>query len=79
MKNLTRVEQFCLGTLATLAAGAIVCPWFAQDPLAISDVPDSSLGREFTTEGGGLSGMLDGAGDGAKVTALWSGQACIFR
>ena len=49
------------------------------DGLAISDVPDSSLGREFTTQGGGLSGLLDGSGDGAKVTALWSGQACIFR
>jgi len=49
------------------------------DALAISDVPDSSLGREFTTENGDFSGLLDGAGDGAKVTALWSGQACIFR
>ncbi len=49
------------------------------DGLAISDVPDSSLGREFSTESGSLSGLLDGEGDGAKVTALWSGQACIFR
>lgn len=49
------------------------------DALAISDVPDSSLGREFATEKGDFSGLLDGAGDTAKVTALWSGQACIFR
>ncbi|MFN4095916.1 MAG: hypothetical protein ACK4GG_04025 [Sphingomonas sp.] len=65
----------------TTGTGAGIGSTRAQvaDGLAISDVPDSSLGREFTTEGGGLSGMLDGAGDGAKVTALWSGQACIFR
>lgn len=49
------------------------------DALAISDVADSSLGREFATDRGNLSGLLDGAGDAAKVTALWSGQACIFR
>lgn len=49
------------------------------DALAISDVPDSSLGREFATDKGDFSGLLDGAGDGAKVTALWSGQTCIFR
>lgn len=49
------------------------------DALAISDVPDSSLGREFTTDRGDFSGLLDGAGNAAKVTALWSGQACIFR
>ncbi|MBA4761194.1 hypothetical protein [Sphingomonas sp.] len=49
------------------------------DALEISDVTDSSLGREFTTDGGDFSGLLDGAGDSAKVTALWSGQACIFR
>lgn len=49
------------------------------DALAISDITDSTLGREFTTDDGDFSGLLDGAGDTAKVTALWSGQACIFR
>ncbi|MEG3179857.1 hypothetical protein [Sphingomonas sp. LT1P40] len=49
------------------------------DALAISDQPDSTLGREFSTENGTLSGLLDGAGDQAKVTALWSGQVCLFR
>lgn len=49
------------------------------DALAISDITDSTLGREFTTDDGDFSGLLDGAGDAAKVTALWSGQACIFR
>lgn len=49
------------------------------DALAISDIDGSSLGREFSTRGGTLSGLLDGAGDAAKVTALWSGQVCLFR
>ncbi len=49
------------------------------DALAITDQPDSTLGREFSTEDGSLSGLLDGAGDQAKVTALWSGQVCLFR
>jgi hypothetical protein len=65
----------------TTATGAGIGTTRAQlaDALAISDVPDSSLGREFMTAGGSFSGLLDGAGDKAKVTALWSGQACIAR
>lgn len=65
----------------TTASGAGIGSTRSQvaDALAISDVPDSSLGREFATDKGDFSGLLNGAGDGAKVTALWSGQACIFR
>lgn len=65
----------------TTATGAGIGSTRAQvaDGLAISDIADSTLGREFTTEGGSLSGLLDGASDKANVTALWSGQACIFR
>ncbi|QDX25306.1 hypothetical protein FPZ54_04200 [Sphingomonas suaedae] len=65
----------------TTASGAGIGSTRAQvaDALAIRDVPDSSLGREFTTASGSFSGLLEGQGDDAKVTALWSGQACIFR
>ncbi|MFL9841997.1 hypothetical protein ABS767_13565 [Sphingomonas sp. ST-64] len=65
----------------TTGTGAGIGSTRAQvaDGLAISDVPESSLGREFTTESGSFSGLLDGPGDAAKVTTLWSGHACIFR
>lgn len=65
----------------TTASGAGIGSTRAQvaEALAISDVPESSLGREFTTDSGSFSGLLEGQGDAAKVTALWSGQACIFR
>lgn len=49
------------------------------DAIAIRDLPGSTLGREFTTEGGTFSGLLEGTGDAARVSALWSGQACLMR
>ncbi|MAW99245.1 MAG: hypothetical protein CMN72_06255 [Sphingomonas sp.] len=38
---------------------------------------DSTLGEEFAA--GDLSGLFDGKGDTAKVTALWAGTVCNFR
>lgn len=67
--GLTTATGAGIGSTRSAVAGA----------LAIEDVRDSSLGREFTTAGGTLSGLLDGSGDAATVTALWSGQACLFR
>jgi peptide/nickel transport system permease protein len=43
VRSLTGVEKFSLALLATLTLGAIVVPWFAHDPLAISDVVGSRL------------------------------------
>jgi hypothetical protein len=43
---------------------------------------ESTLGIEFYTGGneeGGISGLLDGPGQQAKVTNLWSGLNCVFR
>lgn len=37
-------------------------------------IEDSTLGREFLTEGG-VSGIVDGG----KVSALWAGASCVFR
>lgn len=67
--GLTTATGAGIGSTRSAVAGA----------LAIEDVRDSSLGREFTTAGGTLSGLLDGSGDAATVTALWSGQTCIAR
>ena len=40
-------------------------------------VEQSTLGTEFRT--GDLSGLLDGPGPNARVTALWAGVSCVFR
>jgi peptide/nickel transport system permease protein len=58
MKNLTRVEKFCLGLLAALTVGAIVIPWFARDPLAISDVLGSRLIGPVGTDANGHFHLL---------------------
>lgn len=41
------------------------------------EVEQSTLGTEFRA--GGLSGTLESADPGAKVTALWGGATCVFR
>ena len=41
--RLTGVERFSLILLVSLTLGAIVIPWFARDPLAISDIVGSRL------------------------------------
>lgn len=40
-------------------------------------IEQTSLGTEFNAAG--LSGILDGKGENAKVTNLWSGVNCVFR
>lgn len=40
-------------------------------------IEQTSLGTEFNAAG--LSGILDGKGEKAKVTNLWSGVNCVFR
>lgn len=42
-----------------------------------AEISESSLGEEFTA--GDLSGLLSGKEPTAKVTAIWSGQACNLR
>jgi hypothetical protein len=47
-----------------------------ENSLAI-EVKNTSLGVEFTA--GGLAGLFDGPGSGARVTNLWAGETCISR
>jgi hypothetical protein len=42
-------------------------------------VSTDSLGPEFTSEGGGLSGLLDGTAPTSKVTTIYAGETCFFR
>jgi peptide/nickel transport system permease protein len=42
-KRLTGTERFSLGLLVGLTIGAIIIPWFARDPLAITDIVGSRL------------------------------------
>lgn len=41
------------------------------------EVEQSTLGAEFRARG--LSGILESAAPGAKVTAIWGGATCVFR
>jgi peptide/nickel transport system permease protein len=56
--RLTGVEKFSLGLLAALTVGAIVVPWFAHDPLAISDVVGSRLVGPGRADAGGHFHLL---------------------
>ena len=40
-------------------------------------VTQTTLGTEFAGEG--LSGLLDGPGEDAKIVAMWAGVSCNFR
>lgn len=40
-------------------------------------IEETSLGTEFNAAG--LSGILDGKGEKARITNLWSGVNCVFR
>ena len=65
------------GTVTT-ASGVGIGSTRAQveDAVAIQ-VSTTSLGTEFSA--GGLAGLFDGPGPGAKVTNLWAGETCIAR
>lgn len=45
----------------------------------IEMIPGSTLGEEFMVTNGGIGGFLDGPGEMAKVTGLYSGTTCFFR
>ena len=45
--------------------------------LTVVEVEETSLGQEF--DAGGVFGVLDGAGETARVTSLWGGTSCNFR
>ena len=49
----------------------------ALDAAYDAKVEESTLGTEFRA--GDLSGILDGPGPNARVTALWAGVSCAFR
>ena len=49
----------------------------ALDSAYAAKVEQSTLGTEFRA--GNLSGILDGPGPEARVTALWTGVSCVFR
>lgn len=41
------------------------------------EIEESTLGTEFRA--GGLGGILDSKGPGARITHLWGGSTCVFR
>jgi Cystatin domain len=42
------------------------------------EIAETSLGTEFTVNG--VHGVLEGKGDAARVSAMWSGElSCVFR
>jgi peptide/nickel transport system permease protein len=58
MRRLTGVEKFSLFLLLALAAGALVVPLFARDPLAISDIVGSRLVGPGHTDANGHFHLL---------------------
>jgi hypothetical protein len=58
-----------LGTGSTLAE--------LRADLRPFEVTQTSIGREWS--GGGLSGLLEGEGEGARAIAVWAGNVCLFR
>lgn len=49
----------------------------ALEAAYVSRVTETSLGTEFAA--GDLSGLFESAAPRARITALWSGVACVFR
>ena len=56
--RLTGVEKLSLGLLVTLTVGAIAIPWFARDPLAISDIVGTRLVGPGSVDGNGHFHLL---------------------
>ncbi|OAQ38232.1 hypothetical protein A5893_15660 [Pedobacter psychrophilus] len=50
-----------------------------MESATVIEVEKTSLGYEFSTKSDDLFGIFDGAGENAKITALWSGISCNFR
>lgn len=65
------------GRVSTMTGMAVGSPRDQVESAYDIDVRESSLGVEF--DAGGITGVFDGDGAEARVTALWAGEACIFR
>lgn len=63
-----------IGTAAGIGPGSTRA---ALDSATAATVEQSTLGTEFAA--GELFGLLDGTGQGAKVTNMWAGVSCNFR
>jgi hypothetical protein len=44
---------------------------------SVATFEKTSLGLEFRS--GGVSGVVDASGPGAKITDMWAGANCVFR
>lgn len=65
--------------LTTMAGIGVGSTRKEMESAYVINVNKTSLGYEFTTKSGNLFGILDGAGEDAKITNLWSGVSCNFR
>lgn len=63
-----------IGTAASIGPGSTRAQ--LEDAYAAS-FSQTTLGTEFAA--GGIFGLLDGAGAGAKITNMWAGVSCNFR
>ena len=63
-----------IGTAAGIGPGSTRAE---LDSAYAAAVEQSTLGTEFAA--GELFGLLDGAGQGAKITNMWAGVSCNFR
>lgn len=63
--------------LSTLAGVGLGSTRAELESAYTAEVSETTLGTEFLA--GGLSGVLEGTGTAALITALWAGTNCIFR
>ena len=69
-----------IGTTGAVGTAAGIAPGSTRadlDSAYAATVEETTLGTEFAA--GELFGLLDGAGQGAKVTNMWAGVSCNFR
>lgn len=66
-----------IGTITTAAGIGPGSTRAELDDAYAATVEQSTLGTEFAA--GELFGLLDGAGQGAKITNMWAGVSCNFR
>jgi hypothetical protein len=65
------------GAISTAAGVGPGATRSAVEEAIVIKTQKTSLGTEFSS--GGLYGLFDGAGAGAKVSDLWAGVGCVFR
>lgn len=63
--------------LATMAGVGIGSTRAELESAYTAEISETTLGTEFLA--GGLSGVLEGTGATAPITALWAGTNCVFR